>query len=244
MTRGLWDLDTAALEHLAVALTRRGDDLVTEVGLQRDGVEPSRCRAVIGLPAAAAKVAVDAILGERRAHPPPELELVWSGREVGGTLSRDTSQVLPELFRRATRSVLVAGFAFHAADDIFAPLHARARDAGVAVEFFIHVDGAGRDTRMSPTSFLARSWPWRDAMPALYYDARADAGDASSTMHAKCIVVDDREVLITSANFTARAQHANVELGVLVRDVRFAARVAAQWRALVTAGLFCRHATS
>ena len=70
---------------------------------------------------------------------------------------------------------------------------------------------------------------------------RADAADTSSTMHAKCVVVDDREVLITSANFTGRAQHANVELGVLIRDSAFASRVSGQWRALVTHGLFRAH---
>lgn len=60
-------------------------------------------------------------------------------------------------------------------------------------------------------------------------------------MHAKCVIVDDREVLITSANFTGRAQHDNIELGVLIRDAEFAARVSGQWHALVTRGLFRRH---
>ena len=51
-------------------------------------------------------------------------------------------------------------------------------------------------------------------------------------------LVDDREVLITSANFTGRAQHDNIELGVLIRDAEFAARVSGQWHALVTQGIF------
>ena len=46
----------------------------------------------------------------------------------------------------------------------------------------------------------------------------------------------------TSANFTGRAQRTNVELGVLIRDEAFASRVSGQWRALVTNGLFRRHA--
>ncbi len=57
-------------------------------------------------------------------------------------------------------------------------------------------------------------------------------------MHAKCVVVDEKVALITSANFTERAQRDNVELGVLVRDPAFARRVAAQWRVLVARGLF------
>jgi phosphatidylserine/phosphatidylglycerophosphate/cardiolipin synthase-like enzyme len=62
-----------------------------------------------------------------------------------------------------------------------------------------------------------------------------------STMHAKCVIVDDCEVLITSANFTGRAQHDNIELGVLIRDAEFAAWVSGQWHTLVTRGFFRSH---
>ncbi len=78
----------------------------------------------------------------------------------------------------------------------------------------------------------------RDVTLRLYYDARADTDDTSSIMHAKCVIIDDREVLITSANFTDRAQHDNIELGALIRDAEFAARVSGQWHTLVTRGLF------
>lgn len=239
--RGVWELSTPRLEHLRAALGRRRDEAVTLVGLQQDGFDPALCGGLAGLPAAAASLVVEAVLAERTARPRPELELVWTGREGGGTLSRDTSQALPQMFARAERRVIVAGFAFYEASNIFEPLHARARDAGIEVEFFIHVDGTGQNARMSPSNFFTYSWPWRDVTPRLYYDARADAADASSTMHAKCVIVDDREVLITSANFTGRAQHANVELGVLICDAEFAARVSGQWHTLVTRGLFRGH---
>lgn len=238
---GVWELSTPRLEQLLAALGRRAGEAITIVGLQQDGFDPAVCGRLAGLPAPAAALVVESVLAERTVRPRPELDLVWTGREGGATQSRDTSQVLPELFGRAERRVIVAGFAFHEASTIFAPLHARARDAGVEVEVFIHVDGTGRDARMSPSSFFTYSWPWRDVTPRLYYDARADAADASSTMHAKCVIVDDREVLITSANFTGRAQHANIELGVLIRDAEFAARVSGQWHSLVTRGLFRGH---
>jgi phosphatidylserine/phosphatidylglycerophosphate/cardiolipin synthase-like enzyme len=215
--------------------------VISAIGLQQDGFDLATCGALAGLPAAAARLVVESVLAERTVHPRPELELVWTGREGSPTLSRDTSQVLPQLFARAERRVIIAGFAFYEASSIFEPLHARARDAAVEVEFFIHVDGTGQNARMSPSNFFTYSWPWRDVTPRLYYDARADTDDTSSTMHAKCVVVDDREVLVTSANFTGRAQVDNVELGVLIRDADFAARVSGQWHALVTRGLFREH---
>lgn len=39
---------------------------------------------------------------------------------------------------------------------------------------------------------------------------------------------DEREALVTSANFTHRAQDRNVEVGALIRDPRFARALAAQ----------------
>lgn len=239
--RGVWELSTPRLEQLLAALTRRQDGTVTAIGLQQDGFDLATCGGLAGLTAAAAPLVVESVLAERIVRPRPELELVWSGRGGGATLSRDTSQVLLQLFARAGRRVIVAGFAFYEASNIFEPLHARARDAGVEVEFFIHVDGTGQNARMSPSNFFTYSWPWHDVTPRLYYDARADTADTSSTMHAKCVIVDDHEVLITSANFTGRAQHDNVELGVLIRDAEFAARVSGQWHTLVTRGLFRCH---
>jgi phosphatidylserine/phosphatidylglycerophosphate/cardiolipin synthase-like enzyme len=59
-------------------------------------------------------------------------------------------------------------------------------------------------------------------------------------MHAKCVVVDEAATFITSANFTTAAQTRNVEVGVLVRDGDFAARVGSQWRSLTARGLFRR----
>ncbi|HEU4734845.1 MAG TPA: DISARM system phospholipase D-like protein DrmC [Kofleriaceae bacterium] len=236
--RGVWELSTPRLEQLLVALARRGGEAVTAVGLQQDGFDLAICGGLAGLTSAAATLVVESVLAERTLRPRPELELVWTGRESGATLSRDTSQVLPQLFTRAERRVIVAGFAFYEASNIFEPLHARACDAGIEVEFFIHVDGTGHNARMSPSNFFTYSWPWHDVTPRLYYDARVDTADASFTMHAKCIIVDDFEVLITSANFTGRAQHDNVELGVLIRDGDFAARVSGQWHTLVTRGLF------
>lgn len=239
--RGVWELSTPRLEQLLDALRRRRGDSVTAVAIQQAGFEVAACASLVGLPAEAAALVVAAVLGERRAHPRPRLELVWTGREDGPTLSRDTSQVLREMFGRAERRVVIAGFAFYEASDIFAPLHARAQERALEVEFFIHVDGTGQNALMSPANFFAYSWPWQDVRPRLYYDARSDAGDTSSTMHAKCVVVDEREVLITSANFTGRAQRHNIELGVLIQDGAFAARVSGQWQGLAARGVFRRH---
>ena len=56
-------------------------------------------------------------------------------------------------------------------------------------------------------------------MPELYYDCRSlAAAEGPVSLHAKCIVVDGREIFISSANFTEAAQHRNIEVGVLIRS--------------------------
>jgi hypothetical protein len=167
--RGVWELSTPRLEQLLSALARRRGDAVTAIGLQQDGFDLANCGTLAGLPAPAATLIVESVLAERTARPRPELELVWTGREGGARLSCDTSQVLQQMFGRAEQRVIVAGFAFYEASNIFEPLHARARDAAVEVEFFIHVDGTGQNARMSPANFFAYSWPWRDVTPRPYY---------------------------------------------------------------------------
>ena len=59
-----------------------------------------------------------------------------------------------------------------------------------------------------------------------------------ASLHAKCIVVDERRSLITSANFTDRGQTRNMEVGVLLDDADFARGLAAQWFSALAAGVF------
>ena len=45
-------------------------------------------------------------------------ELVWTGPESAASQSRDTAIVVAELFRSATKSVLVSTFVVHQADTV------------------------------------------------------------------------------------------------------------------------------
>jgi phosphatidylserine/phosphatidylglycerophosphate/cardiolipin synthase-like enzyme len=53
--------------------------------------------------------------------------------------------------------------------------------------------------------------------PTFHYDLRDSRAEGAS-LHAMCIVVDDRLTLIISANFTERGPTRNIELGVLTED--------------------------
>ncbi len=119
------------------------------------------------------------------------------------------------------------------------------RDRGVEVQVFLNVrdkapstaliDGYVRE-RVESTFFKA--WAFGPPLPSIYYDPRTvDPAQKYSSLHAKCVVIDNEVAFVGSANFTERAYEHNIEAGVLVRDRGFATRLAAQWTGLVEAKL-------
>lgn len=188
---------------------------------------------------------LEVALAERRHARSAQLDLVWTGPETARSSTRSTAIVLREMFERARRSVVIAGFSFDHTEQIFAPLHAVMHEHGVRVRMFVHVvQDALRDAsepevalRALLTEQARRLWPFGPPEPDIFHDARVLDRSEWLSLHAKCVVVDERETLLTSANFTERAHERNVEMGVHVLDVDFAGRVAAHWHSLVVAGL-------
>jgi hypothetical protein len=250
--RGLSDLSLADLRALLEALERgRVSVPVHETSLMAQGFS-RRARelaAVLdGLDARAAAAAVRIAIAERVHRPPPHLELVWTGPEARTARSRDTAVVVRQLFERAERDVLLGGFSFDHGEDIFAPLHERMKTRGVTATFFLDIEGDAPEERADAFAtqqidrFFAKNWPFGHPRPDVYYDPRtAITGPPWASLHAKCVVIDHRHTLITSANFTARGQTRNIELGALIEDEDFARGVITQWRGLIAAGQVRRY---
>ena len=201
----------------------------------------------------AALAAMLRLLAEERAcahQAQDQLELVWTGPEVDGAQSRDTAVVVRELFAHAQRSVLIAGFAVYQGREVFAAL-AQQMDANPAlvVKMYLNVGRSSvQDTRPATEvlvsfsrEFRERQWPGK-RMPEAFYDPRSLElqGRERAALHAKCVVVDDAELLITSANFTEAAQQRNIEAGVLMRDPRMARSLSEQFESLAQRGLLLR----
>jgi phosphatidylserine/phosphatidylglycerophosphate/cardiolipin synthase-like enzyme len=184
-----------------------------------------------------------AVLHERLRRTGPELQLVWTGPEGTSSSARDTATVVRELFCRAQRSVLIAGYAFDHGADILRPLHAAMETRGVEVSMFLHVPRCppGADPldhlRRWESKFLRDNWRF-SRRPSLYYDPRSVRSDSVVSLHAKCVVVDETLSLITSANLTERGQDRNIEVGVQIDDPAFGRRLTEQWRSALAAGVF------
>lgn len=209
--------------------------------------------AVAGLSAEAVLLVLDAILAERAARPAPP-ELVWSGPEAPTAATRDTAVVVAQLFERARRSVLLAGYSFWNGGTIFQPLWEAMATRGVRATFFVNIDTDGlaasaAELAAFPAPELAdrslrrmfeRNWPFGAPFPDVYFDPRTARANPSVSLHAKCVVVDDETCLIGSANFTDRGQSRNYEAGALLVDHAFAERLTGQWWSLVAAGQLVR----
>lgn len=206
---------------------------------------------------------LQAVLAERRSTRSQRLELVWSGTDAGPSLAKYTRVVVPELFERAARSVSLAGYSFDHGAQFFEPLHRGIQQRGVSARLFVDIrqlharleqqlGHEKRKARLLPLTqardvssrayatavldlFWELFWPFEGIKPELYYDPRSAESYGIASLHAKCLVVDHEQTLITSANFTERGQERNIEVGVLIRDRAFANALERQWFNLISA---------
>jgi phosphatidylserine/phosphatidylglycerophosphate/cardiolipin synthase-like enzyme len=174
------------------------------------------------------------------------VDLVWTGPETLGVTNLDTGVVVRDLFGSAEADVLVAGFAVYQGAEVFKRLAERMDERpGLRVRLFLDVRRHPTDTSLDSEvlrrfahRFRTQEWPW-ERLPELYYDPRSLDREATkrSSLHAKCVVVDRRVALVTSANFTEAAQTRNIEVGALIRSARFAAQLAGHFETLSEVGL-------
>ncbi len=171
----------------------------------------------------------------------PSIEVVVTGPDVGGQ-ARDTGVVIRQLFARARERVLVVGFAVHQGKSVFKMLADRLdRDQSLEATLCIDTRRQHGDTsitrdilRRFANEFIHKEWPGH-RLPRVYYDPRSlePAGRTASSMHAKAVVIDGQEALVTSANFTEAAQERNIELGVLIRSTAVAERIEGHFLSLI-----------
>jgi len=193
--------------------------------LATTGMSPSQCALL-----------VQAISGERERAPDPAklFELVLTGPDVAGVPTEDTVAVVNTLFQEAKSEVLLISYAVFNGEGVFETLATRMREnPALKVRFCLDIARRFGDTTPSAeivkrfaAEFRKKHWPWVD-IPEVYYDPRAlsEFPDQRASLHAKCVVIDRRSALITSANFTDAAQRKNIEMGLLVRHVPLVERV-------------------
>jgi phosphatidylserine/phosphatidylglycerophosphate/cardiolipin synthase-like enzyme len=113
-----------------------------------------------------------------------------------------------------------------------------------------HIPGAAHRVRLEHEQHQRRHpldsgsaylWPGK-RLPDLYYDPRSlhDDPGQRAILHAKCVIIDDAQVFLTSANFTQAGQQRNLEAGLLMHDPALARDLTAQFDALARASALLR----
>jgi len=148
----------------------------------------------------------------------PRAELVWTGPSSGHPTARKTYQVLNEMMRHATSKVLIVGYSLFLrgdlARDLFIEL-GQLSSRGVRVTFIVdrRYSGWGGDGREGHSiRQIQQAWIPNAPRPSIF--SWASDENESSKLHAKVLLVDDRDLLVTSANLTGAGMETNLELGV------------------------------
>lgn len=170
----------------------------------------------------------------------PRIQVVWTGPNIAGSYVRTTRQVVCELIDAASRDLLVVGYWLgtgraDSGDAVEEVLSAIGRAMARKVRVTLILDERRRYDGVDNRAALAASWPFCSELPVLL-TWRLPANDRHSKLHAKVIVADAVDALVTSANLTAHALDKNIEMGVRVGGVA-AADIARHFHLLVEGGV-------
>ena len=125
-------------------------------------------------------------------------------------IARPTEQMVRQMIDDATSEIILVGYEL--TDRNLIGLLAAAASRGAIV---IVICDRGRGT----ASRVLESWLSPTPPPMIYHDRRRADGATYASMHAKCLLVDASDLLVTSANFTFHGLHGNIEIGVRVRGI-------------------------
>lgn len=140
------------------------------------------------------------------------LNLVWTGPKTGLVPVRTTEQVMLEVIQSATHRLFLVSFVNFGAKAIVDALN-EASTRGVSVRMLLE-DSKGALKRLKAAVPSATFYVWSE-------EAKEESGSPlDACVHAKCVVADDTEAFITSANLTDRALEKNMELGVQIKRGR------------------------
>ena len=255
MISALSALETSTLRALAEAIDRMELEAPTSLGLQpycpvplvQGLLEQVKAARTKGLASPGLSILVKTLVAdrERRAAMDQGAELVWSGPDLAGDFARDTRIVVHDLFRKARQRVLVSTFALYQGEDLFLPLH-ETMAAHPELKVTLYLDIARGESDLTEAQVLAQfrekfrkdNWPWKPVPEVYYYPGSLEKAAASkrACLHAKTVVVDGRDVFLTSANLTEAAQQRNIEAGLVLRSPALAAQLVQHFEALVHQG--------
>lgn len=171
-------------------------------------------------------------LAQGRAH---AVDTVWTGPEVAGSEVRRTEAVVNEIVASAQQELLIVGYwlVAHTAQirELIKNLRQKA-EGGVNVRFVL--DPGEKSKGADNFTALGEQWPaGLEEAPRSVFSWGEGLATATSKsgvefdrkLHAKVIVADRRDALVTSANLTHAGLLVNLEMGLRIQGPMAAAVV-------------------
>jgi hypothetical protein len=163
----------------------------------------------------------------------PKVEICWTGPEAEGLLVTPNAAAIKELLGSCsdTGTILLVGYSLTVGKDTFMEqvrdLLIDASKRHAKVQIVLHRDEEGKNHQE-----LVKGWDVFARKPEIYTWQPPD-GHKYTKLHAKCLVVDRLQMLVTSANFTFHGLESNIELGLLVRNQPLATAVHDRFQLLI-----------
>lgn len=120
-------------------------------------------------------------------------------------IARPTERVVHEMIDRAVKEIILLGYELTDRDLVILLAGAASRGANV-----IMICDRGRGAAIR----ILEAWPAGAQRPRIFHDRERKDSAPYASMHAKCLLVDSIDLLVTSANFTFHGMHGNIEIGI------------------------------
>jgi len=155
-------------------------------------------------------------IAEKAHREEQNVELVWTGPDVGAVPFRRTEQAILEVLDSAKQRITLVSYAVYSIPNVCQAL-VRAARRGVRIN--VIVETPNKIAGQNEYSTLQALGPEVAACSTVYYwpqENRQSYGEKYGILHVKCAVADGRWLFLSSANLTQYAFTINMEMGVLV----------------------------
>lgn len=138
------------------------------------------------------------------------IDMSWTGPIQFSVAGRSNASIMEEIITNATNTITIVGYSLtDEAGRIIRLLEAAMRN-GVCITFVIHTDDKSCNVET-----LKKNWRYHKR-PKIY-TRRPSEADVYFKIHAKMLVSDSKDMLVTSANLTWHGMSNNFEIGLRVR---------------------------
>jgi len=174
-------------------------------------------------------VAIDAVVASSAQSDQTDVEVVVTGPDTPAAPVRLTSQVVQQLIDQTEHRVMLVSYSAYRVPGVIAALD-RAVARGARVQLVLESPDRlpGYTDVNAYSKYEVYEWPASQRNPP---DAK---------LHAKAVIVDSRDVLLTSANLTNTAYDKSLELGVVCRGGTVAGETQHHFDALIASGVLRR----